>query len=277
MIITLGKSQFSFIQCYKAQFDLKIGNKLAVRCADCSSRILPGEAINRRQYRHNGYLCFSCFSSHLKVATFRFGGGGGNDAGFVKNYFDQLQSCSLASPTFTTPQIIESVLAVLLKNNPGFTQPVQIQDQPKTPAKARAALVARMTLRKPGKPIVTIEIRSDAGYHNFYTWFKGQGRGRKQVNISARSLCQKSHPRYPVGLEVIAEKRREKGETVKITILKKKLYRKFISCSADQLPGYKPVIVNPILEPIPAWQRRGARITAPAELFTRIQNSEITS
>ena len=101
-------------------------------------------------------------------------------------------------------------------------------------------LIARMTIRKPGR-IVTVEVRADAGFHNFYQWFAGHGRGRKPTHHTARSDGQRFYDR-PAGLEVIAA-RFTKGETVKITIRNKKLYNKFLACSGDQLPGYKPVIL----------------------------------
>ena len=275
MIITLGKSKFSFIQCYKAQFNLQIQNKVAVGCADCKERVSPGEAINRRQYRHNGYICFPCFASHMRISTIRFGGED-NDAGFIVNTFSQLQACSFAGRTYTTPEVVDAVLTSIQDRNPKFVyEPVRSIDQPIT--KSTAALVARMTIRKPGKPIVTVEVRSDVGQHNFYTWFSGNGRARKQTRITPRSYSQGPSYKFPVGLEVIAAKHFQNGEAVKITILKKKLYKKFCSCSGDQLPGYRPVIVRSILEPIAAWKRRGVGQAIPVRPSLLTKLTEITS
>ena len=111
-MITLGKSQFSFIQCYKAQFDLSIRNKRQVVCVDCAAGILPGLAIHRRQYRHNGYICFACFSSHLKVAT--YSASGDHDAGFRTNVFNEIQACSFYPKVYTTPEIVSAVYVALL-------------------------------------------------------------------------------------------------------------------------------------------------------------------
>ena len=113
-MITLGKSKFSFIQCYKAQFDLSIRNKRPVRCVDCVSSVLPGLAIHRRQYRHNGYVCFGCFASHLRVATFSIDEDQDHDAGFRVNAYGQLQACSFSPREHTTLEIMSAVYAALL-------------------------------------------------------------------------------------------------------------------------------------------------------------------
>ena len=115
------------------------------------------------------------------------------------------------------------------------------------------SIIARMTVRKPGR-VVTVEVRADAGFHNFYIWHAGHGRGRKQTHATARSDGQRYHHR-PAGLEVIAT-RFTNGEQVKITILKKRLYKKFLDCSGDQLPGYKPVIVSTQIDTRAAFNRR---------------------
>ena len=103
-------------------------------------------------------------------------------------------------------------------------------------------LVASMTIRKNNKLTAKVEIHSDAGHGDFYHWYVKSGRTWKEVRTSNRNDGQRwTH--QPRGLEVLV-KRFTRGEQVKITILKKRLYIKFLSCPVDQLPGYKPVIIQ---------------------------------
>lgn len=105
-------------------------------------------------------------------------------------------------------------------------------------------LVARMTIRKNGKLTMTVEIHTDAGHNDFYHWMKsnGIGRGRLQVRTSNRNDGQ-AWTHQPRGLEVLA-KRFVNGEQIKITILKKRLYKKFLSCPIRDLPGFSPVTLS---------------------------------
>lgn len=103
---------------------------------------------------------------------------------------------------------------------------------------ARSKIVARMTVRKLDDTRITVEVHSDAGHHNFYHWYKGKGRGRKFLRHSHRTDGQALF-RHPIGLEVLAK--RFPHAKVKITILRKRLYKRLLTCDTTALPGYKRV------------------------------------
>jgi hypothetical protein len=99
-------------------------------------------------------------------------------------------------------------------------------------------VVAKLTIRKNNKLTAKIEIHTNAGHGDFYHWFTKSGRTWSEVRTSNRNDGQRwTH--QPRGLEILAA--RFPADQIKITIGKKRLYKKFLSCPVDQLPGYKPV------------------------------------
>lgn len=111
-------------------------------------------------------------------------------------------------------------------------------------------VVALLTIQKPDGKRLAVEVQTDAGLHDFYHWFEGYGRARRELRTSARSDGQKTIL-HPCGLEVIAG--RFPQARVKITIRKKKLYRKLLSDSAEKLPGYKPAIIKTHFKAEHSW------------------------
>lgn len=103
-------------------------------------------------------------------------------------------------------------------------------------------VVAKMTIRKNNKLTAKVEIHSNAGHGDFYHWYVKSGRTWSEVRTSNRNDGQ-NWTHLPNGLEVLT-KRFTRGEQIKIKIGKKRLYKKFLSCRIDQLPGYRPVVVN---------------------------------
>lgn len=91
--------------------------------------------------------------------------------------------------------------------------------------------IARLTIRK-DKQLTTVEIGADAGFHDFYRYYTGRGRGRKLIRKASRNDAR-------AGLGQIAA--RFCNRVILITVLNKKKYAAFLSCPIDQLPGYEPV------------------------------------
>jgi hypothetical protein len=111
-MITIGNTTFKFLFCYAAAFNLENNNSRPVHCKDCKGDILTGLGIYRKQYRHNGYLCFSCFSSHIKVMTRT--ASGDLDAGFtISKITGNLQACVFLPKQFPTDRIIQLVYEYL--------------------------------------------------------------------------------------------------------------------------------------------------------------------
>jgi len=100
------------IRCYQATFDISRPNVRPVHCCDCHNPIGAGLGIHRRQFRHNGYLCFACFQSHITVSTYTLSGDGDN--GFIIGSDGNLQACLTTPRKITTPEVIAAVLIYVL-------------------------------------------------------------------------------------------------------------------------------------------------------------------
>lgn len=133
-----------------------------------------------------------------------------------------------------------------------------------TKTKRLNQVVARMTMTRSNNIKIIVEIHEGAGFMNFYTWYRQEGRKRKvHLRCSSRNDGIAPHWRAPSatkGLDVLATRTTQimKDVTgVTIKVLKKRKYAAMLSCSPDQLAGGLPQ--NPgrvaLHEERPRWER----------------------
>lgn len=122
------------------------------------------------------------------------------------------------------------------------------------------SVIARLTMSHQDGSQTVVEIHTDASHDNFFRWYKRQPEKRNKtfVRTSQRSrsikddasleaLAQTLIKHFEGMAKVIPTTRsapRFDGRLVtghKIIIIKKKLYRRFLECSVEKLPGYRPV------------------------------------
>lgn len=103
-------------------------------------------------------------------------------------------------------------------------------------------VVARLIMTKPNNSKIIVEVLEGAGFTNFYTWYRQEGRKRKVLlRTSNRNDGISPHWRAPFvskGLDVLAARSVQfmKDVTgVTIKILKKRRYAFMTTCSPDQL------------------------------------------
>lgn len=108
-------------------------------------------------------------------------------------------------------------------------------------------VVARMTMTRPNNIKTIVEIHEGAGFMNFYTWYRQDGRKRKVLlRTSSRNdgvAAPWRAPFVPLGLETLAARTAQimndvSGVTIKI--LKKRKYAEMLACPASDLAGGLP-------------------------------------
>lgn len=109
--------------------------------------------------------------------------------------------------------------------------------------KTTAPVVARLTaIRKVGTKII-IEVHSDASFGDFYQYFTQDGNRRStKTRIRQSSRNEGLHPWHRVyrmqpGLEVLATRMLDQKQfvSVKVRILKKRVYRQLLEAAPDVL------------------------------------------
>jgi hypothetical protein len=131
-------------------------------------------------------------------------------------------------------------------------QSVKKQDQPK--------VVARATITRADGEQIIIEINDQSNFRDFYFWYRRQkgkrnkvlfrtSRRAEAVNLQALAdnyIARSKDMPVPAGTRgfVVVYRKAPTPPTVKIVVMKKKLYKHYLQCETDQLPGHKPVIVK---------------------------------
>jgi hypothetical protein len=85
-----------------------------------------------------------------------------------------------------------------------------------------------------------VEVAEDAGYSNFYNWYRQEGRKRK---VYLRSSSREMRRADNLDVVLAAQLRAFGGQISahKLTILKKRKYARLLSTAANALPGGKIV------------------------------------
>jgi hypothetical protein len=108
-------------------------------------------------------------------------------------------------------------------------------------------VVARLTLTQPKNVKLIVEVPEDASFHNFYHWYRQEGRKRKVfLRTSSRNDGFGPHWRAPFempGLDVVAARvtgfnKSVTGVTIKI--LRKRKYNALLTCAPDELGNGLP-------------------------------------
>jgi hypothetical protein len=117
-------------------------------------------------------------------------------------------------------------------------------------------LVARLTMTKRSGIQLVVEVHVDAGWSTFYHWYEVDGKVKRFIRNSDRNNGCNPELETP-GLEQVAEQvirnfdklaahpvtkhamlwRMHQIVDTQVRIYKKRLYKRLITCSPDQLPG----------------------------------------
>lgn len=150
-----------------------------------------------------------------------------------------------------------------------------MKQQARTRTRAGSTLIARLTMTHVDGDQTIVEIHTDAGFHDFYRWYR-RGKSRRDklfvrnINRNDAINLQALAERVTAQFERIANQPKamhapawtgRKISSFKIIIFKKRQYVRFLACAADKLPGYKPALVRSLSNTlIPTAERRsGAR------------------
>lgn len=123
----------------------------------------------------------------------------------------------------------------------------------------KAAVIARLTLTNRAGQQTVIEIHADAGFQNFFRWYtRPVGRRDKHlIRVSARNDAQDLEAlegRLRTQFDKLAAHsavawKNSQIVTTKLVVLQRKLYKKILAASPDQLLGGGPARVS-VSEPL---------------------------
>ena len=135
-------------------------------------------------------------------------------------------------------------------------------------------VVARLTLAQPKNMKMIVEVHAGASFHEFYHWYRQEGRKRKVfLRTSDRNDGIKPHWRAPFempGLDVVAARVTSFNKTVTgvtLKVLRKRAYHALLTCPAEELGNGLPHAQRWGLDTKPRWARRdqGIPVHLPAD------------
>lgn len=118
--------------------------------------------------------------------------------------------------------------------------------------KPKTTPIARLTITYQSGRREAVEIHADSSFHAFYHWYLYTSKVKKTL-ISTRSrtwygqISYTSQAGLPDVLIAVGKSFRTHKDPItssKIVIYKKRLYKKFMSLPADELPGGLPKVVH---------------------------------
>lgn len=140
-------------------------------------------------------------------------------------------------------------------------------------------VVARLTISQPNNVKLIVEVTESANFHQFYHWYRQEGRKRKIfLRTSSRNDGIKRHWRGAFeipGLDVLAARVTSFNKTVTgvtLKVLRKRKYNALLTCPPDDLGDGLPTAANTvaILE-----ARKGIPVQLPANYLTLQKRMDI--
>lgn len=133
----------------------------------------------------------------------------------------------------------------------------------------KSTVIARLTITHKNDSKTVIEIHSDAGYRDFYRWYKRAAGKRNKVavrtadrndvkDLAALAIRLEEHFQRQADYAVVNQNKGVDRKAVshwdelrvigaKIVILQKRAYKRMLESQIQDLPGYKPVATGPQL------------------------------
>lgn len=122
----------------------------------------------------------------------------------------------------------------------------------------KASLIGRATINHADGSQTIIEVHNDAGLHDFYRWYTREKGKRVKVfnrfeNRNGAADLQALVVRTTKHFESLQKIMLTPGVSAwagrrvtssKVVIFKKRQYRRFLDCSVNSLPGYKPATLK---------------------------------
>ena len=143
--------------------------------------------------------------------------------------------------------------------------------------KARAVVVAKLVATKIDGSQIIVEVHQDSSWHDFYHWYTKAGTSRKKTFVRTSSRIADIQPphmaarlKHGLHLILIRLNARKDIKEIFIKVIKKKLYRKMVSCSPnDKVLGGQNSNRAPGVNPFDLPRRHGAGLARVNMAFIR--------